>query len=136
MTGKRLHLPALLFAVILFACLSAAFAQESTKKKVKVIPVVAGWANNSVNAVIFRRNALVTHHNTQYMAFYDPGTVPGARQAKARLGEMGSKTQPLERTASDAHNAISMMIDGEGLADSKPEMVRMLEWKPTWQTPQ
>ncbi|MFH1719601.1 MAG: alpha-L-fucosidase [Planctomycetota bacterium] len=37
----------------------------------RMVPVANGWAKNSVNAVVFRRNSVVTHEDTQYVAFYD-----------------------------------------------------------------
>jgi unsaturated chondroitin disaccharide hydrolase len=36
-----------------------------------LIPVAKGWARNSVNAVVFRHNSLVTVKDTQFIAFYD-----------------------------------------------------------------
>lgn len=29
------------------------------------------WAKTSINTVVFRKNSLVTHNNTQYAAWYD-----------------------------------------------------------------
>ncbi len=73
-----------------------------------------GWAKTSVNAVVFRKNAVVTHRNTQYVSFYDSaGYVVVARR------ELKSDQWTLERTpyrgnVLDAHNSISIMVDGEG----------------------
>ena len=39
--------------------------------EVRIVDVAPGWAANSVNAVVFRKNSLVTHGDTQYIAFYD-----------------------------------------------------------------
>lgn len=73
-----------------------------------------GWANNSVNTVVFRKNSLVTHGNSQYIAYYDAAArlVLGKRQ----LGTSTWTTQPTQfgGNASDAHNAISIMVDGAG----------------------
>lgn len=80
----------------------------------KIVDVAPGWANNSVNTVIFRKNSLVTDGQTQYIAFYDAEryVVLGKRQ-------LGSEQWTIARTnyrgnASDAHNAISIMVDGQG----------------------
>ncbi|MRW92480.1 neuraminidase [Duganella sp. FT80W] len=80
-----------------------------------VISVVGdGWANNSVNAVVFRKNSLVTQGDTQYVAYYDA-------QRYLVLGKrtLGSTQWTLRRTpwqgnAADAHNTISIMVDGAG----------------------
>ncbi|MCB0609132.1 MAG: hypothetical protein KDD12_15570, partial [Lewinella sp.] len=43
---------------------------------IRQVEVAEGWASNSVNAVIFRKNALVSFRDTQFIAFYDAeGTV-------------------------------------------------------------
>jgi hypothetical protein len=81
---------------------------------VRVVPVDSGWAKNSVNAVIFRKNSLVTHKGRQYISYYDPEgfLVVGKRKS-------GSARWHLEKTmykgnTADAHNTISMMTDGDG----------------------
>jgi len=38
---------------------------------VRLVDVAPGWADNSVNAVIFRRHALVSDGAMQFIAFYD-----------------------------------------------------------------
>lgn len=84
-------------------------AEEAEK-----VDVGYGWANNSVNAVIFRKNALVTHDNTQYIAYYNPQQY--LVLAKRKLGEQDWKIQHTDYKGNtkDAHNAISIMVDGDG----------------------
>jgi len=74
-----------------------------------------GWAGNSVNVAVFRKNALVSDGSTQYIAWYDADgrVVLGKRR-------LGSNAWELKRTAyngslKDAHNAISIMVDGTGV---------------------
>ncbi len=85
-------------------------SQEST------ISTIAnnGWANNSVNTVIFRKNALTTFKNNQYAAYYDSDqfVVLAKRKLKSQNWEV-LKTQ-YKGDASDAHKSISIMIDGDG----------------------
>lgn len=72
------------------------------------------WANNSVNAVIFRRNSVTTFKETQFTAFYD--TSSHLVLAKRKLGQRNweiHQTQYTGNTA-DAHNTISIAVDGEG----------------------
>ena len=49
--------------------------------ELRSIPIQDGWAKNSVNAVIFRRNSVVSHDGDQYVAFYDAdrSVAPGRR---------------------------------------------------------
>lgn len=80
----------------------------------KLIPVSKGWSNNSVNAVVFRQNSLVTQADTQFIAFYTP-------EGKLALGKRHIKDKdfvisetPYKGNVNDAHNCISIMLDGEG----------------------
>lgn len=87
-----------------------------TSAGTRLVPVIrqGGWAANSVNAVIFRWNSVVTHGDHQYVAFYD------AEQhvvlARRRLDDTAWEIRPTRYrgNARDAHNAISIMIDGDG----------------------
>lgn len=81
---------------------------------VNVVPIGKGWAKNAINAVIFRRNAVVTHEETQYASYYDAeGYVV---LAKRKLGATDWETSrtPYKGRITDAHNSISIMVDGEG----------------------
>ncbi len=95
----------------------AAEVQDANVPTCQLIPVAEGWAQNSVNAVIFRRNSIVTHENTQVVSFYDPnGRVVLARR---QLDSNEPNEWEIERTpyygnVNDAHCSISIMIDGDG----------------------
>jgi hypothetical protein len=39
--------------------------------KIKETEIGSGWANNSVNTVIFRQNAITTFRDHQFTAYYD-----------------------------------------------------------------
>ena len=81
---------------------------------VRIVPLAKGWAKNAVNAVIFRRNSVVTDKETQYVAFYDAdGFVV---LAKRKLGSVKWETRKTQYTGNikDAHNSISIMVDGDG----------------------
>lgn len=102
-----------LFTIIFSLVLVSADAQ-SLEKKVSLVKVDSAWANNSVNAVVFRKNSLVTFRDKQFIAFYDEEgrVILGKRQ----LGEDDwqlHQTQYKGRTT-DAHNSISIMVDGAG----------------------
>lgn len=73
-----------------------------------------GWASNSVNAVIFRKNSLVTFRNHQYAAYYDSDqfVVLAKRLSGARSWQI-QRTQ-YKGDATDAHKSISIIVDGSG----------------------
>ncbi|MCE4553932.1 BNR repeat-containing protein [Pelomonas cellulosilytica] len=99
---------------LLLAALATGCAVAPPGDGVRIVDVGEGWARNSVNAVVFRKNALATHGNQQYIAYYDA-------QARVVLGRraLGSdswtlQTTPYRGNALDAHNSISLMVDGAG----------------------
>jgi hypothetical protein len=104
------------FILYLVAACLAAFSAAAQKadKSVRLIAVANGWANNSVNAVVFRKNALVTYRDTQYISFYDADrfVVLGKRSLGSVQWEL--KRTPYQGNAADAHNTSSKMIDGAG----------------------
>ncbi|RYF04230.1 MAG: neuraminidase [Oxalobacteraceae bacterium] len=94
------------------ACLLGACAARSP---VTFSEVGQGWAGNSVNVAVFRKNALVSDGSFQYIAYYDAAghVVLGRRR-------LGTDAWTVQRTAYrgsllDAHNAISIMVDGAGV---------------------
>ena len=83
--------------------------------QVRMVPIAEGWANNQINAVIFRKNSVTSYKNEQFAAFYD-----GSSQvvlAKRRHGSTKWQLHATRFTANtaDAHNSISIAIDGSGL---------------------
>lgn len=80
-----------------------------------VISVVGdGWANNSVNAVVFRKNSLVTHGDAQYVAYYDAQRYLVLGKRKLGSTQWTVRRSAWQGNAADAHNAISIMVDGAG----------------------
>lgn len=81
---------------------------------VRIVLIAEGWAGNSNNAVIFRRNSVVTDGDMQYVAFYDEtGHVVLARRVLGSA-EWEIQQTPLTGNVADAHNCISLMVDGDG----------------------
>lgn len=102
--------------LILEACTSAGDSNTGlgSDPEVNLVPVALGFADTSVNAVIFRKHSLFTHDETQFIAFYDPSgqVVLGKR-------EHGQTNWELHYTdfsgdVQDAHNSISIVVDGAG----------------------
>ena len=81
---------------------------------VQLMQIGEGWADNSVNTAIFRNDPITTHEQTQYAAYYNAdGNVVIAKR------ELGSETweqhvTDLTGNIRDAHNVISLGVDGEG----------------------
>ncbi len=99
----------LLTALLLFVLI--VYAQKAS---VNIVPVDSGWAANSVNAVIFRKNSLVTFGDTQFISYYnkDRYVVLGKRKLGTQKWQL--QQTPYQGNTEDAHNTISMMVDGEG----------------------
>ncbi|WP_231729773.1 BNR repeat-containing protein [Pedobacter sp. Leaf176] len=102
-------------ALILLLCFSI-FKAELLKAQTRNVSTISenGWANNSVNAVIFRKNSLVTYQNYQYAAYYDVEQFVVLAKRKT-----GGKTWQIRKTqyrgdATDAHKSISIIVDGSG----------------------
>ncbi|WP_343728463.1 BNR repeat-containing protein [Duganella sp.] len=80
-----------------------------------VVSVVGeGWANNSVNAVVFRKNSLVTQGDTQYVAYYDAGRYLVLGKRTLGSTQWTTRRTAWQGNAADAHNSISIMVDGAG----------------------
>lgn len=76
--------------------------------------VAEGWAKNTVNTVVFRKNALTTYRNVQFISFYDEQghVVVGKRKINSTKWTI-SKTR-FKGNVADAHCSISIAVDGEG----------------------
>lgn len=73
-----------------------------------------GWAGNTVNTVVFRKNSLVTHQGFQYVSYYDSsGHVVLAKRTTGGKNWQVKQT-PYKGNIRDAHNSISIMVDGDG----------------------
>ncbi|MFD2581065.1 BNR repeat-containing protein [Pedobacter vanadiisoli] len=73
-----------------------------------------GWADNSVNTVVFRKNSLVSFNNSQYAAYYDQEQNVVLAKRKIGATHWTLVTTPYKGDATDAHKSISIMVDGDG----------------------
>jgi hypothetical protein len=98
-----------LASIILFT--SAGYSQVKPTQ----IDVGPGWAQSSINTVIFRHSSIVTSGNTQFIAYYDGDSKVVV--AKRKLGETSwdKVTTNLTGNTKDAHNTISIGVDGSGV---------------------
>ena len=109
------HFPARCFShFLLLAVLLYIFPSASAQAGVRIVTVDSGWASNSVNTTIFRKNSLVSFRGWQYIAFYkeNGNVVLGKRKVDENNWQL--KTTRFKGNVSDAHNVISIMVDGDG----------------------
>jgi hypothetical protein len=87
---------------------------QAAVHKASVINVADGWAGNSINTVVFRKNSLATFNNTQFISFYDNDgyVVIGKRNLNDSSWQL--KRTVYKGNIKDAHNCISIAIDGRG----------------------
>lgn len=113
-SDRRAGLCGLLCLTVLAAVACGAPRGAADPAAVHLSPVGTGWARSSVNAVIFRKNSVVTHRETQYTAYYDPDGVMVL--ASRTHGTDRWTVQPTQYSGNvrDAHNAISIDVDGGG----------------------
>ncbi|MDR1525314.1 MAG: BNR repeat-containing protein [Tannerella sp.] len=100
------------FLLFFFQTILILSAQSQEQTDVETRP--QAWAGNSVNAVIFRKNALVTHGDTQFMAYYDPEGRLCLAKRKYNDEQWEIRQTQYTGNIRDAHNSISIMTDGEG----------------------
>ncbi|WPV00843.1 BNR repeat-containing protein [Mucilaginibacter sp. cycad4] len=100
-----------LLLCILFCGAAPAMAQST---KVTTNTIGLGWANNSVNTVIFRKNSLVTFKGEQYAAYYNNHQVLMLAKRKSSSANWQVATTQYKADAADAHKDISIMVDGAG----------------------
>lgn len=101
------------FLMIVISCVMQhiVFAQTVNTR---TVDVGLGWAKNSVNTVAFRQNSLVTFKDTQYIAYYDNDQYVVLGKRKSGATEWQLKRTPYKGRIADAHNTISIMVDGAG----------------------
>jgi hypothetical protein len=91
---------------------TSAWAQH--QPSTRSIPVAEGWARNSINAVSFRKNSLTSFRDTQFVAYYDPEGFMVLGKRRSGQTNWLLKRTPYQGNTSDAHNSISIEVDGNG----------------------
>lgn len=80
----------------------------------RLVEVGKGYSQTSVNTAIFRNSALVTHKGVQYISYYDAEGYLTLGKRKHGSGQWTLHRTQYKGNVKDAHNVISMMVDGEG----------------------
>jgi rhamnogalacturonyl hydrolase YesR len=113
---KRLFLQAVATAVVATAVTAANLSVAQTVEgSVSQVDIAPAWAANSVNAVVFRKNSIVSSGGFQYAAFYDAQRRVVLAKRKSGAAQWEVRQTPYTGNARDAHNAISIMVDGAGV---------------------
>jgi hypothetical protein len=81
---------------------------------VRLSKVDSGWAANSVNTVVFRKNSLASFRDTQFISYYDKDGFVVVGKRKIGTDNWQLKNTGLKGNVWDAHNSISISVDGEG----------------------
>jgi hypothetical protein len=77
-------------------------------------PIGLGWAKNNVNGAVFRKNSVVTQGKEQYVAYYDSAAYVVLAKRQLPAGAWQVQRTQYQGNVKDAHNAISLMVDGAG----------------------
>ncbi|MEP6614056.1 MAG: BNR repeat-containing protein [Mucilaginibacter sp.] len=96
---------------VLFITIAALTARAQHSK---ITTIGKGWASNSVNAVIFRKNSLVTFGGMQYAAYYDSAQFVVLTKRPSGASKWQTTRTQYKGDATDAHKDICIMVDDAG----------------------
>lgn len=82
--------------------------------RAQLVKVDDGYSRTSVNTAVFRNNSLVSDGDVQYISYYDPDGYLVLGKRKLEDSEWTLLRSRYKGNVADAHNVISMMVDGEG----------------------
>jgi hypothetical protein len=102
------------YQLLLYALLCGAVPAMAQIGKVVTSTIGLGWANNSVNTVVFRKNSLVTFKGEQYAAYYNNDQVLVLAKRKSGSVNWQVAATQYKADAADAHKDVSIMVDGAG----------------------
>jgi len=109
---KRYRSQIIKIAMLCCACLLFLFQVRG--QKITETIVGNGWAKNTVNTAVFRKNSLTSNRKFQYVAYYDDDgyVVLGRRPLSGKVWQL--RRTAYTGHAKDAHNVISIMVDQAG----------------------
>jgi len=87
---------------------------SESKSDIHIVSVDSGWANNSVNTTIFRKNSIVSFRDTQFISFYNREGLVELGKRKLGSSKWELRTTTFKGNVNDAHNVISIIVDGDG----------------------
>lgn len=80
----------------------------------QLVKVGEGYSSTSVNTTVFRNNSLVTDGNVQYISYYDAEGFLVVGKREIVTDKWILQRSQYKGNVADAHNVISMMVDGNG----------------------
>ncbi len=103
-----------IYQLCVLAVASLSWGHTAGAQTGRLVEVGKGYSKTSVNTTVFRTNSLVTHGDTQYIAYYD--SLGYVTLGKRTLGNdnWDILTTPYKGNVADAHNVISIGVDGKG----------------------
>lgn len=99
---------------LLLLILTASAGLSSAEDSPKIVPIGEGWAKTSINANILRNNSVVSYENNQYVAYYAEDGFVVLSKRKLGSEKWETKKTQYKGNIDDAHNSISIMVDGDG----------------------
>ncbi len=81
---------------------------------VRLSHVADGYSATSVNTAIFRASSLASHGGKQYISFYDTDGYVAVGRRTHGSDDWTVRRTPFRGNVGDAHNVISMAVDGDG----------------------
>lgn len=109
MTRLQIYPIVRLLLVIVFA-----LTTQCSLSAQRLIKAGEGYSSTSVNTTIFRNSSLVTHKGNQYIAYYDGEGYLTLGKRKIGKSDWETLRSSYKGNVRDAHNDISIMIDGDG----------------------
>lgn len=100
--------------LILLLSISTILFAKQNKHSSHLSTIAKGWSSTSINATVFRKNSVVSYNNYQYVAFYDSLSYVVLAKRKLGTDNWELKQSPYKGNIKDAHNIISIMVDGDG----------------------
>lgn len=100
--------------LLIASCACGAADAGAAMPGARLSEVAYGYSGTSVNTAVFRASSVTSRGDTRYCCFYNPeGYVTVAR---LRPGHDAWEVRPTryKGNVADAHNVISMAVDGEG----------------------
>src|SRR5690348_14009306 len=104
----------LIYLSLLLILFPVFLSAQKKKASIRIVNVDSGWANNSINTVVFRKNSLASFKDTQFIAFYNSKSYVVLGKRKIGSAHWQLKQTPFKGSTNDAHNCISIMTDGQG----------------------
>ena len=103
--------------IVMVSFIISCKTKENTpdSKSPTLVEVGPGYSSTSVNTAVFRQGSLTSNDSLQYISYYDPEgyVVLGKRELGSSKWEL--RRTPFTGNVKDAHNIISIGLDGEGI---------------------